>query len=107
DGERRRCDCGGGGRGGGRREGSGCGSRWVRARLSQQVALERRNARRCGGGRACEVTRQPHQLLAVQLGGELLQLIPAIVGDREIALDDDSAAHSPGSAWCRKPLFSR
>ena len=90
DGERRqRRGCGSGRR----RERRGCrGGRKLRARLAtEQVVLEPGNARRRGGGGAGEVPGQPHQLLAVQLGGELLQLIPAIFRDREISLNDHGA----------------
>ena len=69
DGERgqRRGSGGGGGRGGLRRGGGrNLGGACLTA---EQIRLEPGDARRRGGGGAGEIAGQPHQLLAVELGG--------------------------------------
>ncbi len=83
---------------------------WCRTpeRCAKHMALDGGDTARRGGRDAREVTTQPQQLFAIEAGGELREQTPALVRNRKLALQDDgTVAHRPGSAWCRKPLFSR
>ena len=95
DGERRRRNRGGGRCGRMRRvRGHGGELRLRRTlRVCQQDLLERGNAARRRRGGAGEISGEPQQLFAVQLGGELREQLPAIVRNRKVTLKDDGAAH--------------